>query len=84
MLTLKNVLVLIVISLLKVWFIDCYVDLDYLNRKGVYLDAKVGSYVILNCPLDFPQDIPIPYIVHWHKDVSRLALIYFNLFILSF
>ncbi len=72
MMTIRNIVVLIALTLMKICLIDCYVDLDYLNRKGVYLDAKVGSYVILNCPLDFPQDIPIPYIVHWHKDVSIL------------
>lgn len=66
----RNVLVLITITVTKIWLVDGYVDLDYLNRKGIYLDARVGSYVVLNCPLDFPQDIPIPYIVHWHKDVS--------------
>lgn len=71
MMTIRNVAVLITVTLMKIWLSDCYVDLDYLNRKGIYLDAKVGSYVILNCPLDFPQDIPIPYIVHWHKDVSK-------------
>lgn len=62
--------VLVTFIFMKIILINCYVDLDYLNRKGVYLDARVGSYVVLNCPLDFPQDIPIPYIVHWHKDVS--------------
>ncbi|KAG4079404.1 hypothetical protein HA402_008096 [Bradysia odoriphaga] len=72
MLTIRNVVVLITLNLMKIGFIDCFVDLDYLNRKGIYLDAKVGSYVILNCPLDFPQDIPIPYIVHWQKDEQRV------------
>lgn len=72
MMTMRNAIVLITITLTKIWLVDGYVDLDYLNQKGIYLDAKVGSYVVLNCPLDFPQDIPIPYIVHWHKDVSIL------------
>lgn len=70
MVEIRNFTVLITLILMKIVLINCYVDLDYLNRKGVYLDARVGSYVVLNCPLDFPQDIPIPYIVHWHKDVS--------------
>lgn len=70
MMEMRNVVVLLTLTLMKVCLTDCYVDLDHLNRKGIYLDAKVGAYVVLNCPLDFPQDIPIPYIVHWHKDVS--------------
>lgn len=71
MVTMRTVVVLTTLTLMKVCLSECYVDLDHLNRKAIYLDAKVGSYVVLNCPLDFPQDIPIPYIVHWHKDVSR-------------
>lgn len=70
MVEIRNVVVFITLTLIKICLIECYVDLDHLNRKGIYLDAKVGSYVVLNCPLEFPQDIPIPYIVHWHKDVS--------------
>lgn len=40
------------------------------DRPPVYLEAKVGSYVILNCPVDFPKNDPIPYVLHWNKDVS--------------
>lgn len=45
------------------------IDLDLLNKQASYLDAKVGSYAVFNCPLDFPQDIEIPYTLHWNKDV---------------
>lgn len=46
-------------------------SLAYLeDRPPVYLEAKVGSYVILNCPVDFPKNDPIPYVLHWNKDVS--------------
>uniref|UniRef100_A0A182SIE3 Uncharacterized protein n=1 Tax=Anopheles maculatus TaxID=74869 RepID=A0A182SIE3_9DIPT len=38
------------------------------DRQPVYLEAKIGSYVILDCPVDFPQDEPIPYVLHWNKD----------------
>lgn len=45
-------------------------EADSLNRRATYLDGKVGSHVVLNCPLDFPQDDPIPYVLRWFKDVS--------------
>uniref|UniRef100_A0A182TRG3 Uncharacterized protein n=1 Tax=Anopheles melas TaxID=34690 RepID=A0A182TRG3_9DIPT len=38
------------------------------DRQPVYLEAKIGSYVVLDCPVDFPQDEPIPYVLHWNKD----------------
>lgn len=49
-------------------------DLDLLNKQATYLDTKVGSYAVFNCPLDFPQDIEIPYILHWNKEVSWYAM----------
>lgn len=48
------------------------IDIDLLNKQATYVDAKVGSYAVFNCPLDFPQDIEIPYILHWNKDVSKI------------
>lgn len=53
----------------SVCVIQC-LDIDLLNKQASYVDAKVGSYAVFNCPLDFPQDIEIPYILHWNKDVS--------------
>lgn len=41
---------------------------DY--RKQTNLEASVGSHVVFNCYIDFPYDSPIPYVVHWSKDVS--------------
>lgn len=51
-----------------------YTDTESLNRKATYLEGKVGSYVVLNCPLDFPQDDPIPYVLKWYKDVSGFVV----------
>lgn len=45
---------------------------DSLNRRATYLDGKVGSHAVLNCPLDFPQDDPIPYVLRWFKDVRMI------------
>uniref|UniRef100_U5ETE2 Putative neuronal cell adhesion molecule n=1 Tax=Corethrella appendiculata TaxID=1370023 RepID=U5ETE2_9DIPT len=38
------------------------------NKKPIYLDGRVGSHVVLNCPVEFPQEDPIPYVLHWNKD----------------
>lgn len=46
-------------------------EMDFLNHKPAYLEAKVGSYAVFNCPLDFPQEIEIPYILHWNKEVTK-------------
>lgn len=42
------------------------------HRKQTNLEAKVGSHVVFNCYIDFPYDSPIPYVVHWSKDVSQV------------
>jgi len=39
------------------------------HRRQTNLEAKVGSHVVFNCYIDFPFDAPIPYLVHWSKDV---------------
>ena len=59
-----------VFALHLVSVIQC-LDIDLLNKQATYVDAKVGSYAVFNCPLDFPQDIEIPYILHWNKEVSE-------------
>ncbi|EAT33261.1 AAEL014457-PA, partial [Aedes aegypti] len=52
-------------------------SLAYLeDRPPVYLEAKVGSYVILNCPVDFPKNDPIPYVLHWNKDNKPVFTLY--------
>lgn len=40
------------------------------KRKPVYLDGLVGSFVVFNCKIQFPLDTPVPYTLHWYKDVS--------------
>lgn len=41
------------------------------RKKPVFLEGRVGSYIVFNCPIEFPQDIPIPYILHWFRGVSN-------------
>ncbi|XP_075152898.1 borderless isoform X2 [Haematobia irritans] len=42
------------------------------RQKLTNLEAKVGSYVVFNCYIDFPYDMVIPYVVHWSKDDKRI------------
>jgi len=44
------------------------------HRRQTNLEAKVGSHVVFNCYIDFPFDAPIPYLVHWTKDVSLVEV----------
>lgn len=46
------------------------------NDSPTYIESEVGTHAILNCQLDFPQDIVIPYILRWKKDVSTYKYIY--------
>lgn len=62
---------IVFILLTKLCVIECVMEMDLLNQKATYLEAKVGSYAVFNCPLDFPQEIEIPYILHWNKEVNK-------------
>lgn len=57
-----------VIILIKLCSIECIEEMDLL-KKPIYLKSKVGSYAVFDCPLDFPQEIEMPYILHWNKEV---------------
>lgn len=61
---------IVFILLAKLCAIECVMEMDLLNQKATYLETKVGSYAVFNCPLDFPQEIEIPYILHWNKEVN--------------
>lgn len=43
------------------------------EKSPVHLKATVGDSVVFNCRLEFPNDVPIPYIMHWNKAVSGWA-----------
>lgn len=66
------VLLLLLALLMNTSCVECARD----HRKQTNLEAKVGSHVVFNCYIDFPYDSPIPYIVHWSKDVSSPTLIH--------
>lgn len=54
-------MVLALFSVVHSWF-------EEEQNKPTFLTANVGEHVVFNCELDFPQDIPIPYILRWNKD----------------
>ncbi|PSN47237.1 hypothetical protein C0J52_16564 [Blattella germanica] len=41
------------------------------EKQATMLSAKVGEYVVFDCPLDFPHDYEIPYILRWNKEVGQ-------------
>ncbi|XP_017878813.1 protein borderless isoform X1 [Ceratina calcarata] len=38
------------------------------EKEPTYLNAGVGEYEVFNCDLDFPHEIPIPYMLQWNRD----------------
>jgi hypothetical protein len=44
------------------------------EKQPTMLAARVGEYVVFNCPLDFPHDYVIPYNLRWNKEVSTSFL----------
>ena len=50
--------------------VHCIARHDDRIRKPLYLEGRVGSHVVFNCPIEFPQETPIPYVLHWNKDVN--------------
>lgn len=68
------------LSLLLILNISAVHSLYEEYRKPTYLEGRVGSHIVFNCHIDFPQeDVPIPYVLHWKKDVSIAIIIIFNL-----
>ncbi|KAK6636139.1 hypothetical protein RUM43_009791 [Polyplax serrata] len=41
------------------------------EKKPSYYEAAVGEAVIFNCHIEFPHDVPIPYILNWNKEVNN-------------
>jgi hypothetical protein len=39
------------------------------EKQAAMLSARVGDYVVFDCPLDFPHDYVIPYVLRWNKEV---------------
>lgn len=59
------------------FYLLCVVKSDYgeeEEKQPTYITARVGHYVLLNCDVDFPQDMVIPYMIKWKKDVSLFLI----------
>ncbi|KAJ9595429.1 hypothetical protein L9F63_013388, partial [Diploptera punctata] len=46
------------------------------EKQATMLSAKVGEYVVFDCPLDFPHDYVIPYILRWNKEGTQVFTSY--------
>lgn len=56
-------------SLLFIGFVNSYYYEE--ESRPTYLTAAVGEHAVLNCDLNFPQGIRIPYVLNWNKEVSK-------------
>ena len=45
------------------------------EKQATMKTASVGQYVVFDCPLDFPHDYVIPYILRWNKEVSAYNML---------
>lgn len=59
-----------------VWFlfISVFSYYDEEEQKPTILTAAVGNWVIFDCEVEFPQNIPIPYQLNWKKHVRYYRL----------
>lgn len=63
------------------WSSSYYYDEE---RLPTFLSASVGEHVVFECDIEFPQDIPIPYILNWRKEVDiQQNLFFFPIFVLN-
>lgn len=37
----------------------------------MHITAILGESVVFNCQVDFPEDIPVPYVLQWEKKVGE-------------
>lgn len=63
-------LVFIITTLNQVTFVHNFMEEH--SHRITYLEGRVGEHAVFNCHIDFPQDIQIPYILHWIKDVIQI------------
>lgn len=39
-------------------------------QDAVHITAILGESVVFNCPVDFPADHAVPYVLQWEKKVG--------------
>ncbi|XP_026315710.1 protein turtle-like isoform X2 [Hyposmocoma kahamanoa] len=47
--------------------VTCHQD----HQDAVHITAILGESVVFNCQVDFPEDIPVPYVLQWEKKVGE-------------
>ncbi|XP_014247485.1 protein turtle [Cimex lectularius] len=43
-------------------------------QDAVHITAILGESVVFNCPVDFPQDHPVPYVLQWEKKGEEIPI----------
>ncbi|GBP55579.1 Protein turtle [Eumeta japonica] len=44
------------------------------HQDAVHITAILGESVVFNCQVDFPEDIPVPYVLQWEKKVGETRM----------
>lgn len=39
-----------------------------------HMTALLGQDVILHCPFEYPDGLPVPYLVQWHKKDHKIPI----------
>ncbi|XP_053612215.1 protein turtle-like isoform X3 [Plodia interpunctella] len=47
--------------------VTCHQD----HQDAVHITAILGESVVFNCQVDFPEDVPVPYVLQWEKKVGE-------------
>ncbi|CAH4037810.1 unnamed protein product [Pieris brassicae] len=47
--------------------VTCHQD----HQDAVHITAILGESVVFNCQVDFPEDVPVPYVLQWEKKVGK-------------
>lgn len=63
-----QILAVVLISVLVFFTESSHGKVHETEEEALYLTAAVGESVVFNCALEFPHNVPIPYILQYSKD----------------
>lgn len=76
------------VCVLRTWcFFNKFLFLDVTHssfQDAMHITAILGESVVFNCPVEFPGDHPVPYVLQWEKKVGEpvcTTLLYYTRFI---
>lgn len=58
----------------------CYFFVLFTDASGMpsqepeHMTALLGQDVILHCPFEYPDGMPVPYLVQWHKKDHKIPI----------